>query len=170
MIAPDWVRAMAAYNAAMNRRLYDAAGRLDDAARRMDRGAFWGGIHATLNHLLWADRVWMARFDGWPGPDATLAGSTALHEEFTALAAARADLDAALIAWAGRVDAAWLAGELSWYSGAIEAQVTRPVWLLVSHLFNHQTHHRGQVHAMLTAAGQRTGDTDLFAVVDPAAL
>ena len=59
MITPDWVGMMAAYNAEMNRRLYAAAGRLDDAERRRDRGAFWGSIHATLNHLLWGDHWWM---------------------------------------------------------------------------------------------------------------
>ena len=165
-VSPGWVRLMAAYNAEMNRRLYAAAGRLDEAARRRDRGAFWGSVHATLNHLLWADRMWMSRFDGWPRPPVGLSGSTALFDDFAALTAERAATDTALAAWAGRVDPAWLDGELTWFSGAIEQEVRRPVAVLVTHLFNHQTHHRGQVHAMLTQAGERTGDTDLFVVVE----
>ncbi|MEZ5861079.1 MAG: DinB family protein [Geminicoccaceae bacterium] len=66
-----------------------------------------------------------------------------------------------LLEWARGLDPGWLAGELSWHSGAIGREVTRPRALLVAHLFNHQTHHRGQVHAMLTAAGAKTGPTDL---------
>ena len=157
---------MAAYNAGMNRRVYAAAARLDDAARRQDRGAFFGSIHATLNHLLWADRMWMARFANWPKPDAGIAGSVALFATFDSLAAGRDATGMAMCAWAADIGAAWLAGDLSWYSGALQCDVTRPVWVLVTHLFNHQTHHCGQVHAMLTQAGESTGDTDLFAVVE----
>lgn len=165
LISPDWVRMMAAYNAEMNRRLYAAAARLDDAARRQERGAFWGSIHATLNHLLWADRMWMSRFDGWEKPPVGLSGSGALHEAFADMAADRAATDAHLRDWAGHVDPVWLAGELHWFSGALGRDQVQPCAVLVTHLFNHQTHHRGQVHAMLTAAGQRTGDTDLFVVL-----
>jgi uncharacterized damage-inducible protein DinB len=166
MITPEWVRLMAGYNAEMNRRLYAAAGRLDDAARRQQRGAFWGSIHDTLNHLLWGDRIWMSRFDGWPPPPVTLAGSATLCADFDVLAAERCATDAGLTQWADRVEPAWLAGELTWYSGAVQREVSRPRAVLVTHLFNHQTHHRGQVHAMLTQAGERTGDTDLFAVME----
>ncbi len=68
MITPAYVRTMAAYNAEMNRRLYAAADRLDDAERRADRGAFWSSIHGTLCHLVWGDQMWMSRFAGWPKP------------------------------------------------------------------------------------------------------
>lgn len=156
---------MAAYNAEMNRRLYAAAARLSNAERRMDRGAFFGSIHGTLNHLLWADRMWMSRFDGWDKPAVPLAGSRDLIECFDVLWPARVEADAALLGWAAHVERTWLDGRLTWFSGAVGREVSRPVATLVVHLFNHQTHHRGQVHAMLTAAGQDTGDTDLFAVV-----
>jgi uncharacterized damage-inducible protein DinB len=164
VISPDWVRMMAGYNAEMNRRWYAAAGQLDDAARRRDRGAFFGSIHATLNHLLWADRIWMSRFDGWDKPAGGIGESITLHDGFAALATARAETDAGIVAWAGRVDAAWLAGDLGWFSGAVGRDVTRPRAVLVAHMFNHQTHHRGQAHAMLTVAGARTEDTDLWIV------
>ena len=165
MITPAYVGAMAAYNAEMNRRLYAAAARLSDAERRADRGAFFGSIHGTLNHLLWADRMWMSRFAGWDRPAVPLAGSRNLIEDFEALRPARVDTDAALLGWAAGLRQAWLEGQLTWLSGAVGREVTRPVATLVVHLFNHQTHHRGQVHAMLTAAGEQTGDTDLFVIV-----
>jgi uncharacterized damage-inducible protein DinB len=166
VITTAWVRMMAGYNAEMNRRLYEAAGGLDDLERRRDRGAFFGSIHATLNHLLWADRAWMARFaDGeWPG---SLQDGLGLHDAFPALEAARIAADAGLLAWAEELDPIWLHGDTTWFSSTVGQEVTHPRGLLVTHLFNHQTHHRGQVHAMLTAAGAQTRETDLWRVVQP---
>jgi uncharacterized damage-inducible protein DinB len=167
MITPDYVRTMAAYNAEMNRRLYDAAGKLSDAERKQQRGAFWSTIHGTLNHVLWGDRAWMSRFAGWPKPDVPIKQSAAMYDHFDALAAERRQADENIIAWADGVDAPWLAGDLTWVSAAVNREFTRPRGFLVTHMFNHQTHHRGQAHAMITAAGQPTGDTDLFLVVEP---
>jgi uncharacterized damage-inducible protein DinB len=167
VITPDWVRMMAAYNAEMNRRLYAAAARLPEAERTRDRDAFWGSIHGTLSHLLWADRTWMARFAGWPKPAQSLRESATLEPDFVALRDAREAADRGIAAWAAALDAGWLAGELRWFSGAAQREMVRPCALLVTHFFNHQTHHRGQVHAMLTAAGEQTGDTDLILVLPP---
>jgi uncharacterized damage-inducible protein DinB len=153
---------MAGYNAEMNRRVYQAAGRLDEADRRAERGAFFGSIDGTLNHLLWADQMWMSRFAGWPKPAATMREAVAARAEFAALSAARFELDARILAWADSLDPDWLAGDQTWYSGIARSEVTRPRRLVVTHMFNHQTHHRGQIHAMLTAAGEATGDTDLW--------
>jgi uncharacterized damage-inducible protein DinB len=165
MITPGWVRMMAAYNAEMNRRLYAAADRLDEAARWQDRGAFFGSVQGTLSHLLWGDSAWMHRFDGWEKPAASIAESPRLHADWERLKADRAATDARIEDWAARVDPAWLAGDLTWFSGAMGRDLTRPVAMLVTHFFNHQTHHRGQVHAMLTAAGEGTGATDLPFVI-----
>ncbi|ACI99638.1 DinB family protein [Rhodospirillum centenum] len=162
MITPAYVRTMAAYNAEMNRRIYAAAGRLGEAERRRDRGAFWGSIHGTLSHLLWGDRMWMSRFDGWEKPTQPLKQSGGLHDDFAALTQARAAADEALCDWAGRLEADWLAGEQRWYSGAAGREMAAPRGFLLAHMFNHQTHHRGQVHVLLTQAGQDPGDTDLF--------
>ena len=161
MISLPYVQLMAAYNAEMNRRLYSAAGRLTDAERRQDRGAFWCSIHGTLSHLVWADRAWMSRFAGWTMPPQPLAASGECFCAFDDMAAARAEDDRRIEAWAAPLDEAWLVGDLTWYSGAAGREMTRPRALLIAHLFNHQTHHRGQVHAMLTAAGETTGATDL---------
>lgn len=106
MITPAYVQTMAAYNAKMNRRIYAAAARLSDTELRADRGAFFGSIHGTLNHLLWADRMWMARFAGWDQPAVNLARSPGLIDAFEALHPARVEADAALLAWAERVEPA----------------------------------------------------------------
>ena len=165
MITPGFVRTMAAYNAAMNRRVYEAAAALDDGARRQDRGAFWRSIHGTLSHLVWADQMWMSRFDGWDKPGVVLAQSGSYVADFGAMQTMRPEMDARLGQWAAAVDQPWLDADQRWFSGAAQRDVARPRAVLMMHLFNHQTHHRGQAHAMITAAGGRTGDTDLFLVV-----
>ena len=161
MITPEFVHTMAAYNAEMNRRIYDAAARLSEEARRANRGAFWGSIHGTLNHILWADTTWMTRFDNWEKLSAGIKESDALHQDFLALRNSRTEADRRIADWAGRVKLEWLQGELAWVSAVLGKEIRKPKTLLVTHFFNHQTHHRGQVHAMLTAAGEKTGDTDL---------
>lgn len=161
MITPEYLRTMAAYNAEMNRRIYDAAARLSDEERRKDRGAFWKSIHGTLNHILWGDTIWMIRFDNWEKFPAGLKESDGLYRDFSALRDARVKADQRISAWAERVDPEWLKGELVWFSGAMGKEMRKGHGLLMTHFFNHQTHHRGQVHAMLTAAGEKTGDTDL---------
>ena len=165
MITPAYVRTMAAYNAEMNRRLYDAANRLGDAERRATRGAFWGSIHGTLVHILWGDAQWMSRFDNWERPATPIKQSDHFIADWADLCAAREKGDADISRWAGTVDEAWLGGDLTWFSGAAGREIRAPKRFLVAHFFNHQTHHRGQAHAMLTAAGQQTSDTDLFLVL-----
>lgn len=169
MIQPGWVRTMATYNSEMNRRTYAAAGTLSDAERRADRGAFFGSIHATLNHLVWGDSIWMSRFAGWDAPAAGISGSTTLHEDWAELAAVRRELDSEIESWAAGLDQSALDQELVWFSRSAQRERRDPRWLAVTHFFNHQTHHRGQVHALLTRAGARTGDTDLTAIIRSAA-
>ena len=162
MITSDYVRTMASYNRWQNESLYGAADTLTDAQRKEQRGAFFGSIHGTLNHLLWADQMWMSRFAGTPRPKGKRpADSTAECETWDDLKAARGAFDATIIGWAAALEASWLQGELTWFSGAAGREVTKPKWLLVTHMFNHQTHHRGQVHCMLTQCGVKPGATDL---------
>lgn len=165
MITAAYVQTMAGYNAEMNRRLYGAAARIPDAERRAERGVFWGSLHATLNHILWGDRAWMHRFSGSVAPAQTMAQGIRMFDDFDALAQARVETDTAISAWAAGLSDAWLTEDLAWFSGALGREICKPRWLLVSHLFNHQTHHRGQAHALVTAAGEQTGDTDLFILV-----
>lgn len=161
MIKPAYVQTMAAYNVEMNRRVYAAAGKLTDAERKEDRRLFWGSLHNTLNHLLWGDRVWMARFAGWPEPGQSMRESTQLHADFAELSSARVEADAAISAWAAGVEQRWLDEDFTWFSGAMKREMRLKRSLLVTHMFNHQTHHRGQVHAALTWFCHDPGDTDL---------
>ena len=167
LVTPDFVRTMAKYNSVMNDRLYEAAGRLSEGERRKDRGAFWGSIHGTFNHLLWADRMWMSRFEptNWQKPTIVQKDSATLIADFAELAAARRDADERIAAWAQGVTERSLAADLRWLSGSAGMELRMPASFHVAHFFNHQTHHRGQAHALITAAGEKTGDTDLFLVL-----
>ncbi len=167
MITPSYVRQMARYNAWQNRSLYGAADALSDAMRRQDMGAFFGSIHNTLNHLLWGDQIWMSRFADTAHPLAkNIADSTGQYPGWDDLKHKRAAFDAIIQTWAETVDDRALSGDLTWFSGAIQRPVTKSVALCVTHMFNHQTHHRGQVHALLTRSGAKPDDTDLFAMPD----
>jgi uncharacterized damage-inducible protein DinB len=163
-----YVRTMAAYNAEMNRRLYAASERIPDAKRREPRGAFWGSLHGTLCHLLWGDRMWMSRFDNWPKPNVMQKDSATLVADFNELRRQRVEADDRISTWAGQVTDDWLLADQVWFSGSAQTELRKPRGFLVAHFFNHQTHHRGQAHALITASGEPTGDTDLFLVVAPA--
>lgn len=161
MITPEYARTMARYNAELNRRVYGAALRLSDEQRRSDEGAFWKSIHATLSHLYWADRIWLSRFGAAKAPEVPIARSGAMIEDFDTLWAQRQELDQVLIEWADAMTPDEIAGDLSWRSGATGRDMTKPRALLIMQIFNHQTHHRGQVHALITRFGEKSGDTDL---------
>jgi uncharacterized damage-inducible protein DinB len=162
MIDVAFVQLMARYNRWQNESLYGAADGLSDEERRRERGAFFGSIQGTLCHLLWADRIWMSRFSDVPKPGGSIKDSPFLYGEWAELKRERQGFDETIIDWADRLDPAWLAGAMTWYSGAAKAELTKPKALLVAHFFNHQTHHRGQVHCMLTQAGARPAATDLM--------
>ena len=106
MIDVHYVQCMARYNRWQNENLYGAADTLSDVERRRDRGAFFGSIHATLNHLLWADRIWMSRLAGMPHPDGGIPESVALHGDWDELKRERKAFDAVVVDWADRLDAA----------------------------------------------------------------
>lgn len=162
MISPDHARLMARYNRWQNQSLYRAADTLSDAQRREMRGAFFGSIQGTLNHLLWGDQIWMSRFADTPKPAAaSIAESPRMIEAWDALKSERAAFDEVIVDWTAGLSAETLAGNLTWYSGAMRREVTKPLWVLVVHMFNHGTHHRGQVHCLLTQLGAKPDDTDL---------
>ncbi len=167
MIDRDYCRMMARYNAWQNGQVAEAAERLPETVLREDRGAFFGSILGTLNHLLWADLLWMARFDGGARPEGGIAESATLCPTLATWSAERFRTDGRIRLWADKVRALDLTGDLRWFSGAQGREVSKPMAQCVVHFFNHQTHHRGQVHAMLTAAGcEGIGDTDLVFMPD----
>jgi uncharacterized damage-inducible protein DinB len=163
MITPEYVQTMARYAHWQNESVFSAADNLSDAQRREDRGAFFGSIHHTLNHLLWGDHIWMHRFADTPAPKApTIPEAVEQIASWEDLKAERVSFDGVITNWSADVSARWLGGTMTWYSVAAGREISAPHGLLVTHMFNHQTHHRGQVNAMLTAAGAVPGDTDLM--------
>lgn len=135
---------LAAYNQWANARLYAAALGLPEADYRRSVGVFFGSLHGTLNHLLVTDRIWLKRIIG--AGDAPARLDSILFEDRAALARARMDEDARIVATVAGFDEAALAAPLTYTTTGGAAQTTALGDILL-HLFNHQTHHRGQAHA-----------------------
>ena len=155
----DYATTMAHYNRWMNEKVYAAAATLTDAQRKHEQGAFFGSIHRTLNHILLGDQAWMQRLHGEtvlmtsPGQE--------LFSDFEALRAARAETDARLLAWAQSLDLTSDAATLTFFSVTYQKQRTLSHSVVALQLFNHQTHHRGQVTTLLSQLGVDVGVTDL---------
>jgi uncharacterized damage-inducible protein DinB len=141
-------RVFAGYNTWANALVYDQAAKLSDADYRADRGAFFKSVHGTLNHLLVADRIWMHRFTG--DGETTQLLDAILHESFNDLRAARAAEDARIETFIDGLDEDQLARAFSYRAISRPAQVEQTLDAALAHFFNHQTHHRGQVHCLLT--------------------
>lgn len=162
MISVAYVRTMARYNAWQNGSIYEAAARLTNAQRKEDRGAFFKSIHATLNHILWADKMWLSRLGAAPRPAAlTIAEGLTLFGDWDALRDEQQRSDIQIQSWADGLEPAAVEGNLTWHSASAGREMTTPKALILAHVFNHQTHHRGQVHALLTGFGVKPEPTDL---------
>ncbi len=149
----DRYRMFAGYNAWANERLYAAAAKLSDADYRADRGAFFKSVHGTLNHLLVGDRIWMYRFTGAGDAPATL--DAILFGDLAPLADARQAEDAWISQWIGSLGDADFDRFFSYRTITNPMTVTQKLAPALDHFFNHQTHHRGQAHCLLTAIGGR---------------
>jgi uncharacterized damage-inducible protein DinB len=173
MPCTTYVTTMAAYNAWMNEKVYAAAARLPEDELMRERGAFFGSIFGTLSHLVVADTVWLRRFATDPmhadalAPLRAMPAPERLDErpcaDLPALARRRSELDAVLVAWAAGLTDDALRGTLR-YSDMRGNPHEREAFALLMHLFNHQTHHRGQATTLLSQAGQDVGVTDLVAM------
>jgi uncharacterized damage-inducible protein DinB len=164
MITPAHAQLMARYNRWQNQSLYGCADHLSDAQRKEQRGAFFGSIHGTLSHLVFGDLAWMWRFTGnetLKPTAASIAASATAIPDWADLRQQRAALDDTIISWADVLTPGTLSGDLTWHAMASGQANTRPRWLLVTHMFNHQTHHRGQVHCLLTQFGKNPEATDI---------
>ncbi|MEM9999931.1 MAG: DinB family protein [Pseudomonadota bacterium] len=162
MITPEFARTMARYNRWQNRSLLTAADQLTDAARWQDRGAFFRSIAETLNHIFWDDKVWLARLREDHAAAAQIGARhpyTDAPRDWAAFKSQRAALDEDIIAFADALTTKDLARSVQWIRG--DETVETNVGFNFVHMINHQTHHRGQVHAMLTAAGAKPDPTDL---------
>ena len=164
MISPAYVRLMARYNGWQNAQVAGFIAPMDKAALTLDRGAFCKSILGTLNHILWADSMWMSRFSDSipaPRPVSSMQQTTALTTDAAAWQAGRQAMDQSIAEWAEDLDQATLEGDLEWYSAVSKSTLRKPMAACVVHFFNHQTHHRGQVHAMITTTGSEAPVSDL---------
>lgn len=143
-------RRLAAYNAWANARLYDAATALTDFERKRDVKGYFASLHGTLNHLMVADRIWLKRLTGTG--DAPAALGAILFEAFTELREAREAEDERLSTYVAGLDPAAYQKTLAYQDTRGEGKAL-PVKLVLTHLFNHQTHHRGQATQMLRQLG-----------------
>jgi uncharacterized damage-inducible protein DinB len=148
------------YNAWANTRLYEATARLSTEQYRADRGAFFKSVHGTLNHLLATDRIWMQRFTG--EGDAPNRLDAILFETFDQLRAAREAEDRRIVDFVDGLDDVRIAGTIKYRRVTSPEQFEQPMAPALAHWFNHQTHHRGQVHAILTGLVGRAPELDLL--------
>ena len=161
MISVEYCQLFARYNRWMNERLFAAAGELGDAERKRDRGAFFGSLHRTLNHLVWADRTWLGRFTGEDYGVAAYGGD--LFDDFATLARERELTDTRILGYCGALAGDMLASTLA-YRNSAGSPRSAPLWITLAHYFNHQTNHRGQALTLLKQMGKDIGSTDLVAL------
>lgn len=165
---------MADYNGWMNERMYDAAATLDAETLVADKGAFFGSIHGTLNHIAVADTIWLHRFNQHEASFITLEAlsefprptslTQPLASDLEGLRGYRQQLDALIVSWVSELTPEQLSGNIT-YANMAGVKSTRDFGALLQHFFNHQTHHRGQVSTLLFQVGVDVGVTDLLAVL-----
>lgn len=164
MISAEYCRLLARYNSWQNASLIAAAGELNDCERRMDRGAFFKSIAATFNHLLWADALMLQRIKGNERPQDLFTHSLTSPSVWAEFKGLREQRDVEIEQWAGCLTDADLDGGVAWYPLDGSERIEMPRAICVVQFFNHQTHHRGQIHAMLTASGGAPEPTDIPAM------
>jgi uncharacterized damage-inducible protein DinB len=152
---------MAAYNAWCNERIYEVAAQLSEVDFHADRGAFFKSVNGTLNHLLVADRIWLKRFTGkGEAPDRL---DVILYGSLSDLRRARRNEDERIIAYVESLSEADIAGRIRYRTISNPVEIEQPLTSTLTHFFNHQTHHRGQVHCLLTGLGRDGPILDLAA-------
>jgi uncharacterized damage-inducible protein DinB len=149
---------MAAYNEWMNEKVYACAAALTDEQRKRDMDAFFGSVHGTLNHLYLGDEAWMQRVHGEPVTMKSPRDQP--FAEFAELQLERRKLDARISRWAKDLPEAFASSELRVQSVTYRREIVLPGWAVVVQVFNHQTHHRGQLTTLLKQLGQDPGITD----------
>jgi uncharacterized damage-inducible protein DinB len=160
----DAFRMLARYNRIANERLYEKCGQLDPVEYRRQRQGSFGSIHGLLNHLLLGDRIWMSRFAG--GGNTTPPLNSILFDTFPELRSARATQDEEIESFFAKAGADFLNLQFSYVNNQGKDYVeTVPVAVL--HFFNHQTHHRGQVHLMMSQTDIKPPSLDMHRILNP---
>lgn len=149
----------AAYNQWANNRIYGAAADLDEEEFNRNTGAFFGSMMGTLNHVLTADRMWMKRFTGEGDAPAKL--DAILHKALPGLTVAREAEDQRIVDWVEILDDKALAGRFTYMTATDMRTISQRLSPALDHFFNHQTHHRGQAHMILTVLGRPSVPLDL---------
>jgi len=160
----EHVRMLARYNRIANERLYAVCAQLSETEYRRPREGSFGSIHGLLNHILLAARIWMSRFQG--GGSTTPPLHSVLFETFPELRSAQIEEDLSIQAFFERIDPAFLKIPLR-YKNSQGKDYTDVAELAVLHFFNHQTHHRGQVHVMISQTGMKPPSLDLHRALNP---
>jgi uncharacterized damage-inducible protein DinB len=160
----DVFQTLARYNKVANARLYEQCGKLDLAEYRRERPGSFGSIHALLNHTLLGDRIWMSRFAG--GGSTTPPLNTILFETFAELSTARNEQDAGIESFFANVDDGFVSRPLS-YTNSLGKHCENSAPHAVLHFFNHQTHHRSQVHVMLSQTAVPPPSLDMHRILNP---
>lgn len=155
----SYFQTLARYNTWANRRLFAACARLGAEAYLRERPSFFGSIHKTLNHILVGDRIWLARFTKSGTAPKALADE--LAKDFPALSALRDKEDRRILDFASSLTDKDVTAVFN-YSDIKGAPHAVPMSLCLAHLFNHQTHHRGQVHGMLSEEGLDPPQLDII--------
>jgi uncharacterized damage-inducible protein DinB len=159
VITNAYCKTMARYNEWMNSRIYALCATLPDPEVHKDRGAFFKSIYATLNHIAYGDLAFLSRFTGDPQEVPPL--GVDLFGGLARLGHEREAIDQRLVDWSESLSPDWLAETLT-YTSKVDGRLrTVPQWVLVAHMFNHQTHHRGQVTTLLSQMGLDVGSTDI---------
>ncbi|MEC4891546.1 MAG: DinB family protein [Oscillatoria sp. PMC 1051.18] len=164
MKTTDYFQRLSQYNRWMNDRLYTVCDTIPDSLRKEDRGAFFHSIHGTLNHILLADRLWLARFQQRSFPINSL--NQELYADFAELRQQRQQTDIEIQTWVDSLTDEKLGAPFKFNSLSRQRECIFPLWHVTTHFFNHQTHHRGQLTTLLSQCGYDFGVTDLLWLPD----
>lgn len=160
----SYFRMLARYNRIANERLYAACAELEDSEYRKQRRGSFGSIHALLNHILLGDRIWMERFEG--GGRSTPPLNTELFDDFPSLRSARAEFDARIEGFFGCLTPEFFGRKLR-YRNSKGVEYEEDAMTAAGHYFNHQTHHRGQIHVMLSQTPVAPPSLDMHRIINP---
>ncbi len=143
----------------MNQNIYLVCSEIPDEKRKQDLGAYFKSIHGTLNHLLYGDKAWMGRFTNHPFSVVVIGQE--LYADFDVLRAEREKADQQILEWSKQLDSDRLSQLLEYTSNVDGKRRMLPTWVLITHMFNHQTHHRGQVTTLIKQVGYEPCVTDI---------
>ena len=150
---------LAQYNQWMNQKLYAACAELTEQDLHLDRKAFFASIYLTLNHIMYGDLAFLSRMTGDPDNVPDLGEEFA--ESFSELRQKREILDQRIIDWVATLDNEFFDQTLTYKSKIDGKRRQAEQGILLTHMFNHQTHHRGQITTLLSQMEIDIGPTDI---------